>query len=203
MVSLICKVIMEKSVKVVKVEVLPKHPFSMSLSRGIQLNVFILKSLNKIWEVRERFWILFEIPGRNSSGSLWVSYLSYTEIWKHIHWNFENIFWMIFVNRTSLKSMAESGHNDICFLQTNKSKYLTCEALYITDYEYINISSFAVLGIKLWLEEEWDLHIDQPLYSLKFIQSKVQNCYKVLLSFSYNFYPTQQTWKFFHILNHQ
>ena len=41
------------------------------------------------------------------------------------------------------------------------------------DYEYVNISSFAALGIKLWLEEECDLNRNIPLYSFKFIQSKV------------------------------
>ena len=46
-------------------------------------------------------------------------------------------------------------------------------ALYIGDYEYVNISSFAVLGVKLWLEENGDLKND-PLYSFKFIQSKAQ-----------------------------
>ena len=43
---------------------------------------------------------------------------------------------------------------------------------YIGDYEYVNISSFAVLGIKLWLEEDGDLNRNDPLYSLNFIQLK-------------------------------
>ena len=58
---------------------------------------------------------------------------------------------------------------------TDDSKNLTCETLYISDYEYVNISSFAVLGIKLWLEEDSDLNRNDPLYSFKFIQSKAQN----------------------------
>ena len=37
---------------------------------------------------------------------------------------------------------------------TDDSKNLRCETLYIGDYEYVNISSFAVLGIKLWLEKD-------------------------------------------------
>ena len=37
-------------------------------------------------------------------------------------------------------------------------KKLRCETLYIGDYEYVNISSFAVLGKKLWLEEDCDLN---------------------------------------------
>ena len=54
-------------------------------------------------------------------------------------------------------------------------KYLRCETLYIVDYEYVNISSFAVLGIKLWLQEDGDLNRNDRLYSFKFIQSKAQN----------------------------
>ena len=58
---------------------------------------------------------------------------------------------------------------------TDDSKNLICQTLYIADYEPVNISSFAVLGIKLWLEEDGNLKADQPLYSFKFIQSKAQN----------------------------
>ena len=36
------------------------------------------------------------------------------------------------------------------------------------NYEYVNISSFAVLGIKLWLEEDGDLNRNDLLYSFKF-----------------------------------
>ena len=37
---------------------------------------------------------------------------------------------------------------------TDDSKSLRCETLYIGDYECVNISNFAVLGTKLWLEED-------------------------------------------------
>ena len=47
---------------------------------------------------------------------------------------------------------------------TNDSKNLRCETLYIGNYEYVNISSFAVFSIKLWLEEDGDLNINDPLY---------------------------------------
>ena len=57
---------------------------------------------------------------------------------------------------------------------TDDSKNLRCETLYIGNYKYVNISSFAVLGIKLWLEEDSDLNRNDPLYSLKFIQSKAK-----------------------------
>ena len=50
---------------------------------------------------------------------------------------------------------------------TDDSKNLRCETLYIADYDYVNISSFAVLDIKLGLEEDGDLDTDHPLYSFK------------------------------------
>ena len=71
-----------------------------------------------------------------------------------------------------------------------------CETLYIADYKYVNISSFAVLGIKLWLEDNVDLKWDDLSYSFKFIQSKAQNWYKLLSSFSYNFMYNIATWFF-------
>ena len=58
---------------------------------------------------------------------------------------------------------------------TDDSKNWRCETLYIADHEYINITSFAVLDIKLWLEEDSDLDTDCPLYSFNFIQSMAQN----------------------------
>ena len=47
--------------------------------------------------------------------------------------------------------------------------------MYIGDYEYVNISRFAVLSLKLLLKEDGDLNRNDPLYSLKFIQWKAQN----------------------------
>ena len=58
---------------------------------------------------------------------------------------------------------------------TNDSKNLKCETLYIRDYQYVNISSFAMFGINLWLEEDGDSNRNDPLYSFNFIQSKAQN----------------------------
>ena len=40
---------------------------------------------------------------------------------------------------------------------TDGFKNLRCETLYIGDDECVNISSFAVLGIKLWPEDDDDL----------------------------------------------
>ena len=59
--------------------------------------------------------------------------------------------------------------------QADDSKNLRCETLYISDYEYVNISTFALSDIKLWLEGDDDLNTHHPLYSFKFIQSKAQN----------------------------
>ena len=42
---------------------------------------------------------------------------------------------------------------------TDDSKHLKCGTLYIADCEYKNITSFAVLDIKLWLEEDSDFNI--------------------------------------------
>ena len=62
--------------------------------------------------------------------------------------------------------------------------------LYIADYEYGNISSFPVIDIRLWLEEESDLNTDHPLYSFKFIQSKAQIDTKCCHLLVITFYPT-------------
>ena len=59
--------------------------------------------------------------------------------------------------------------------ETDDSKNLKYETLYIGDYEYVNISSFAVLGIKLWLAKDGDLNRNDALYSFKFVQSKGRN----------------------------
>ena len=64
---------------------------------------------------------------------------------------------------------------EVISLGTDDSKNLTCETLYIGDYVFVNISSFAVLGRKLWLEKDGDLNRNDPLYSFIFIQSKAQN----------------------------
>ena len=54
---------------------------------------------------------------------------------------------------------------DVFSQGTDDSKYLRCETLCTGDYEYVNISSFAVSGIKLWLEEDGNLDRNDPLYS--------------------------------------
>ena len=78
--------------------------------------------------------------------------------------------------RICLNVKSQRTKNIEVFSQgTYDSKNLRCETLYIGDYGYVNISSFAVLGIKLWLEKDGDLNRNDPLYSFKFIQSKAKN----------------------------
>ena len=48
--------------------------------------------------------------------------------------------------------------------QADDSKNLSCETLYISNYEYVNISTFALSDVKLWLEEDGDLNTHHPLY---------------------------------------
>ena len=68
------------------------------------------------------------------------------------------------------------GRKNQSFSQGNgDSRNLRGETLNIAASKYVNIFSFAVLHIKLWLEEDRDLDTDHLLYSFKFIQSKVQN----------------------------
>ena len=64
---------------------------------------------------------------------------------------------------------------------TDDSKNVRCETLYIGDYEYVNISSFAVLCIKLWLEEVGDLNSNDPLYSFNWFSWKLKIDTKHLL----------------------
>ena len=81
-----------------------------------------------------------------------------------------------FVVRICLNVKSQPTKKIEVFSQgTDVSKKLRCETLYLGDCEYVNISSFAVLGIKLWLEEDVDLNRNDRLYSFKFIQSKAQN----------------------------
>ena len=58
---------------------------------------------------------------------------------------------------------------------SNELKKLRCKTLYNGDYEYVNISSFAVFSIKLWLKEDGNLYRNDPLYLFKFIQLKSQD----------------------------
>ena len=64
---------------------------------------------------------------------------------------------------------------DVFSQGASNSNNFRYETLYIGNYEYVNISSFSALGINLWLEVDGDLNRNDPLYSLKFSQSKAQN----------------------------
>ena len=59
--------------------------------------------------------------------------------------------------------------------QTDDSENLRRETLYISVYECVNISTFALSDVKLWLEEDGDINTHHPLYSFRFIQSRAQN----------------------------
>ena len=63
--------------------------------------------------------------------------------------------------RISLNAKPQGTKKIEIFSQwTDDSKNLRCETLHIADYEYVNIFSFAMLDIKLWLEENDDLNTD-------------------------------------------
>ena len=59
--------------------------------------------------------------------------------------------------------------------QADDSKNLRHETLYISVYECVNISTFALSDVQLWLEEDGDVNTHHPLYSFRFIQSRAQN----------------------------
>ena len=64
-----------------------------------------------------------------------------------------------FMIRIWLNVKSQQIRNIYVFSQgIGDSKNLRYETLYIGDDEYVNISSFAVLGIKLWLEENGGLN---------------------------------------------
>ena len=58
---------------------------------------------------------------------------------------------------------------------TDDSKNLRCGTLYIGDYENVNISSFAVLGMKPWLEEDGDLNRNDPFIFIQIHSVRAQN----------------------------
>ena len=82
------------------------------------------------------------------------------------------------MNRISL-NVKSQGAKKSKFLQKVQeqadSKNLRRESLYISVYECVNISTFALSDVKLWLEEDGDINTHHPLYSFRFIQSRAQN----------------------------
>ena len=83
------------------------------------------------------------------------------------------------MNRISL-NVKFQGTKKSRFLQKVQekaadSKNLRRETLYISVYECVNISIFALLDVKLWLEEDGNVNTHHPLYSFIFIQSRAQN----------------------------
>ena len=55
------------------------------------------------------------------------------------------------------------------------SKNLRRETLYISVYECVNISTFALSDVKLWLEEDGDVNTHHPSYLFRFIHSRAEN----------------------------
>ena len=49
--------------------------------------------------------------------------------------------------------------------QTDDSENLRRETRYISVYECVNISTFALSDVKLWLEDDGDINTHHPLYS--------------------------------------
>ena len=49
--------------------------------------------------------------------------------------------------------------------QADDSKNLRRETLYISIYECVNIVTFALSNVKLWLEEDGDVNTHHTLYS--------------------------------------
>ena len=65
--------------------------------------------------------------------------------------------------RICLNAKSQRTKNIDVFSQgTDDPKNLRCETMYVDDYKYVKISSFAVLGIKL--EKDADLNRNDPLY---------------------------------------
>ena len=72
------------------------------------------------------------------------------------------------MNRISL-NVKSQGTKKSRFLQTvqektDDSKNLRCETMYISVYECVNISTFALSDVKLWLEEDGDVNTHITLY---------------------------------------
>ena len=116
---------------------------------------------------------------------MYQSFLIQIAFWTS-HW-VELHFWG-FVIRICFNVKSQWTKKIEVFSQgTGDSKILRCETPYIGDYEYVNISSFAVLGIKLRLEEDGDLNRNDPLYSFS-QKLKIATEYCHLLAIT--LYPT-------------
>ena len=83
------------------------------------------------------------------------------------------------MNRISL-NVKSQGTEKSGFLQkvqeqADDSKNLRRGTLYISIYECVNISTFALSDVKLWLEEDGNVNTHHPLYSRIFVQLRAQN----------------------------
>ena len=70
------------------------------------------------------------------------------------------------------------------------SKNLRCEILHIANYEYVNISSVAVLDIKLWLKEDSSLDTYHPSYSFNLFNQRLKIDTKYYHLLVITLYPT-------------
>ena len=103
------------------------------------------------------------------------------------------MFWVLWSESVWTSNL--NGQKIEVFSQgTEDSKNFKCETLYIGDYEYVNIFSFAVLGIKLWMEEDGNLNRNDPFYSFS-RKRKIDT--KMLSSFSNNFISNKANLKIF------
>ena len=96
-----------------------------------------------------------------------------------------------FCDQNSFESQIARGKKVKAFSQgTDDSKNLKRETLYIVKGNYVNISSFAVLDIKLWLEKDSELDTDRPLSSFKFINQRLNIGTKCSHILAIILYPT-------------
>ena len=76
---------------------------------------------------------------------------------------------------------------DVSSQGTENSQNFRCETLYITDYERINRSSFAVSDIKLCLEEEASFNTNHPLQSFQIHSIKGSKLTQNVVIFNHTF----------------
>ena len=80
------------------------------------------------------------------------------------------------------------------------SQDLSYETLTTADYNNVKIFSFVMVGIKLWLIEDGDLHTDHFQYSFKSVDSKVKIYVNCCLLLAITLQATHQSLTFLHIV---
>ena len=93
--------------------------------------------------------------------------------------------------RISLSANSQGTKKIDVFSQgTDDFKNLGCKTLYITDYEYVNISSFAVLDRKLWLEENSNLDTNRLYFHSSLLNRRLKSDTKFCHLLAITLYPT-------------